>query len=190
MVRSSRGWFVAVAVAVVAAVVIPVAPGRAVPSGSADVAAGSEAHAGHGWPRDATASGPAVEVRVEGTASAEGTISVIGRNTLREVVQPVPPGYDGLVRPQLSAGLGRFIYIYLDRGDWIYLYGLGRTVATIVLCRQLTSTLAGAIACGVASYIVGQWVIEKTAPPRGWCREFKFWYNGGSAGTKLVRRSC
>jgi hypothetical protein len=112
-----------------------------------------------------------IEVRYEGN----GTTATVGGPT------------EGT---NVSVGLGWYIYVYLDRGDWIWLAGLGYTAATAALCAILVATVVGAVACAVAAYIIGSWVIPKTAPPTGYCREFKFTYWGTFAGTKLVRRSC
>lgn len=96
----------------------------------------------------------------------------------------------GLVQPQFSVGLGWYIYVYLNRGDWNHLVGLGAGGAATALCRWLAPTLKGALACFVASYIVITFVFRLSAPPSGYCREFKFTYQGHFAGTKLVKRSC
>ena len=112
-----------------------------------------------------------VEVRQVGTSS---------------VVAPSGP----IEGKDFSIGLGWYIYVYLDRGDWIYLAGLGYAGASAALCAWLVVTIAGAIACGMAAYIVGSWIIPKTAPPTGYCREFKFSYAGTYSGSKLVKRSC
>lgn len=32
---------------------------------------------------------------------------------------------DGSIQPQFQVGLGWYIYVYLNRGDWLYLAGLG-----------------------------------------------------------------
>ena len=92
---------------------------------------------------------------------------------------------------KISVGFGWRIYVYLDRGDWIWLAGLGFTAGAAALCTALLSGgVASGVACAVAAYIVGTWVINYSAPPSGWCREFKFYYWGGFDGTKLVKRSC
>jgi hypothetical protein len=91
---------------------------------------------------------------------------------------------------QVSVGLGWYIYIYLNRGDWIYLAGLGYTAATAALCAWLLPTIAGAVACAVAAYIIGTWVIKTSAPPAGYCRELKFNYVGIFSGSKLIKRTC
>lgn len=92
--------------------------------------------------------------------------------------------------PNFTVGLGWYIYVYLNRGDWIYLAGLGAAAATAALCWWLTPTLAGAVACAIAAYIVTFYIIKKSAPARGYCREFKFTYVGTFAGYKTVQRSC
>lgn len=89
----------------------------------------------------------------------------------------------------ISVGFGWRIYVYLDRGDWIWLAGLGYTAATSALCAALVSSGVGAVACGIAAYIIGSWVIPRSAPPTGYCRELSFYYWGGYSGSKLVRRS-
>jgi hypothetical protein len=96
----------------------------------------------------------------------------------------------GLDRPQFSVGLGWYTYLYLDRGDWLFLAGLGHTAATAALCAWLARTIGGAVACAVAAYVVGYHVLNWSTPPNGTCRESKFDYAGNSRGTKLVRRSC
>jgi len=96
----------------------------------------------------------------------------------------------GLVQPQFSVGLGWYQYIYLSHDDWIYLAGLGGAAGAAALCWWLTPTIGGAIACAVASYIVLTYVINRTAPPVGYCGEFRFYYGGGFAGYKLVKRTC
>ena len=78
---------------------------------------------------------------------------------------------------RISIGLGWRIYVYLDRGDWIWLAGLGYAGATSALCFSLASSgLGNAVACGIAAYIIGSWVIPRSAPPSGYCRELKFYY--------------
>lgn len=93
---------------------------------------------------------------------------------------------DSVVQPQWSVGFGWYIYIYLTRSDWIYLAGLGGAVGSAVLCGWLAGVL-GVVACAVAAYIVFTWIGNYTAPPSGWCREFRFTYIGTPAGSKLVR---
>lgn len=95
-----------------------------------------------------------------------------------------------LDQPQFSVRLGWYIYMYLDRGDWIFLAGLGYTAATAALCAWLVPTIGGAVACAVAAYVIGYYVINWSAPPYGYCREFKFNYAGTFRGTKLVKRGC
>jgi hypothetical protein len=92
--------------------------------------------------------------------------------------------------PNFTVGLGWYIYIYLNRHDWIYLGGLSATAATAALCAWLLPTIGGAIACAVASFIIIDYVMRRTAPARGYCREFKFTYAGTFAGYKTVKRSC
>lgn len=94
-------------------------------------------------------------------------------------------------RVSASDWAGASIYVYLDRGDWIWLAGLGYAGATSALCFSLASSgLGNAVACGIAAYVIGSWVIPRSAPPSGYCRELKFYYWGSYAGSKLVRRSC
>lgn len=97
---------------------------------------------------------------------------------------------NGSAQPQFSVGLGWFIYVYLDRGDWIWLAGLGAAGATTALCGWLLPTLGPQVACAMAAFIVVFWIIARTAPPSGYCREFKFRWGGQFAGTRLVQRSC
>lgn len=130
-------------------------------------------------------------------AAAEGRTEVsheIGDAGGSTVVFRYEPGRTqaggGDVTPQFTVGVGWRVYIYLDRGDWFYLAGLGAAGASAALCWWLTPTLGGAVACAVASYIVVTFILNWTAPPSGYCREFKFTYWGAYDGTKLVRRSC
>ncbi len=92
--------------------------------------------------------------------------------------------------PEWTVGLGRYIYVYLNRGDWFWLAGLPRIVATTVICGWLTPTVGPAIACAMAIYIAATPLVAWTAPPSGYCKEIKFWYNGLFAGGKNVKRSC
>jgi hypothetical protein len=82
--------------------------------------------------------------------------------------------------------VGWYIYVYVSRGDWIYLAGLGAAMATSVLCGWLTPTVGPAIACAAAAFIVTTFIVVLTAPKAGYCREFRIGY----ADWKDVRRSC
>ena len=92
--------------------------------------------------------------------------------------------------PDFSVGLGWYIYVYLDRGDWEFLAGLGYAGATAALCAWLTPTIVGAVGCGVIAYVIGYFVIKWSAPSPGYCRELRFTYSGVYVGSKLVKRSC
>ena len=130
-------------------------------------------------------------------AAAEGRTEVshpIADSTGSRVVFRYEPGGQqaggGEVSPQFTVGLGWRVYIYMNRGDWLYLAGLGAAGASAALCWWLTPTLGGAVACAIASYIVVTFLLNWSAPPSGYCREFRFTYGGGYDGTKLVRRGC
>ncbi|MGV1010501.1 MAG: hypothetical protein ACOYBY_18190, partial [Dermatophilaceae bacterium] len=96
----------------------------------------------------------------------------------------------GTASPQVSVGLGWYVYIYLNAGNINWLRGLGYTAATGALCALLVETVVGAIACGVAAYIVYTIFYRPTVLPSGYCIEYKFTYGGSFVGSKLVRRSC
>lgn len=101
-----------------------------------------------------------------------------------------PKGGQSEVGPQWTVGLGWYAYIYLNRSDWLYLAGLGAAGATAALCWWLTPTLGGAIACAVAAYVVTHYILTRSAPPAGYCAEFKFTYAGTFAGYKVLKRNC
>lgn len=91
---------------------------------------------------------------------------------------------------RVSVGLGWYVYIYLNAGNINWLRGLGYTAATGALCALLVETVVGAIACGVAAYIVYTIFYRPTVLPSGYCMEYKFTYAGSYVSRKLVRRSC
>jgi hypothetical protein len=123
-------------------------------------------------------------------SEAEQQFGLTGDSRVIVTCEPAKTHVGSDPQPNLTIGLGWYIYIYLNRGDWLYLAGLGYTAAAAALCAWLTPTIAGAVACAVAAYIIGNYVIKRTAPPRGYCAEFKFNYWGTFAGYKLVQRSC
>lgn len=92
--------------------------------------------------------------------------------------------------PQIRVGAGWYLYVYLNRGDFHWLLGLGYAAASAALCSILAPTIAGAIACGVVAYIIWS-VVESQSPPwNGYCVEIKINWWGGLAGTKWVHRNC
>jgi hypothetical protein len=95
-----------------------------------------------------------------------------------------------MVHPQWTVGLGWYIYIYLNRGDWLRLanYSVAAIVAVVVTLLSEDPATA-AVAAIIAVYLAEQ-LGKHTAPPRGYCAELKFYYWGGFAGYKLVKRSC
>ena len=90
-----------------------------------------------------------------------------------------------------TVGAGWSLYLYLNRGDVNWLYGLGYTAATAALCVWLTPTIIGGVICGVAAYVIWT-VIQRWAwqVPSGYCVEAKFSYGGSFQGSKLVKRNC
>ncbi len=100
------------------------------------------------------------------------------------------PTASGTLNPQFQVGLGWYIYVYLDRGDWEFLAGLGLAGASAALCGWLAPSVVGGIACGTIAYVIAYLVVKWSAPPPGYCRELKFTYAGLYVGTNLVRRSC
>ena len=175
---------------------VPASPGIAVVE-TADVAAAPPAEVGTESPGARSDVGSEAFEGSSGFGRGEGPVVVAGDKALPAIGDLAPPVVEELVQPEASVGLGRYIYVYLDRGDWNYLGSLGRTVAGGALCRLLAKTLPTWLACTIGGFIVGRWVIERAAPPAGWCREFKFrypadpyWAMNSFAGTKLVRRSC
>lgn len=87
-------------------------------------------------------------------------------------------------------GLGWYVYVYLNAGDINWLRGLGYTAATGALCALLAETVVGAIACGVAAYIVWTIFYRPTKLPKGYCMEYAFTYAGSVHSVKPVRTSC
>lgn len=96
----------------------------------------------------------------------------------------------GTALPQVNVGLGWSVYVYLNAGNINWLRGLGYTAATGTLCALLIETVIGAIACGVAAYIVYTIFYQPTVLPAGYCMEYKFSYAGTYQSRKLVKRSC
>lgn len=125
-----------------------------------------------------------------GVAAVEQRFGLTGGSLVAVRCEPTGSSPHG-ISPQWTVGLGWYSYVYLDRGDWIWLAGLGFTAASAALCFLLTGALGPAVACAVAAYIVGNYVIKRAAPPAGYCAEFKFTYvTLTSAGYKLVKRRC
>jgi hypothetical protein len=92
--------------------------------------------------------------------------------------------------PQVRVGAGWYLYVYLNRGDFHWLLGLGYAAASAALCAILAPTIAGAIACGVVAYIIWS-VVESQSPPwYGYCLEIRINWWGTLAGPKWVRRTC
>ena len=91
-------------------------------------------------------------------------------------------------------GTGWYLYVYLNRSDWQFLQGLGAAVASTTLCWWLTPALGYAIGCAVASHLITYYVIKYSAPPPGYCAEFKFaWAGLGTlppVGYTWVYRNC
>jgi len=96
----------------------------------------------------------------------------------------------GTITPQVTVGLGWSIYVYLNAGNINWLRTLGYNAASIALCAILVVTVAGAVACGIAAWIVYEIFYHPTVLPTGYCMEYSFSYGGGYQGSKLVKRTC
>lgn len=98
---------------------------------------------------------------------------------------------DSRFSPYASVGLGWYVYVYLSRSDYQWLQTLSGAVAMYYVCLWVTAAgVIPGVACAIAAAIVYYYLTAGWTPPSGYCREFKFTYGGGYAGTKLVRRSC
>ena len=125
--------------------------------------------------------------------SPDGDVTCVAVNEDGSVADGLPPQVlapdDGGYGTEWTVGVGWYVYLYLNRNDVHWLFGLGYAGAASVICGMLVSTIAGAFACGAGAYII--WEVIKDyvyVIPYNKCLELKFRF--GFEGAKLVTRSC
>jgi hypothetical protein len=131
-----------------------------------------------------------LDAQEQGLTEVEQGFGPSGESRVVFRYEEIRPTMKRPLAPTFRIELGWNIYIYLSRGDWFYLAGLGAAAAAGALCWWLTPALGGAIACAIAVYIISYYVISRSAPRSGWCARFVFRYWGAFVGYSLVRRSC
>jgi hypothetical protein len=67
---------------------------------------------------------------------------------------------------------------------------VGFTAALSYVCWLLVESGVGTVACAVATLLVTSYIVNKFAPPVGYCKEIKFGYNGSFEGIKNIKMSC
>lgn len=92
--------------------------------------------------------------------------------------------------PQWNVGFGKFIYVYLSRDDFFYIANMALTAALSYVCWLLVESGVGTVACAIAALLVTTYIVNKYAPPVGYCKEFKFGYNGSREDMKNIQRVC
>jgi hypothetical protein len=105
--------------------------------------------------------------------------------------EAAPDPAPGEVTSEVAVGVGwTAVYIYLNRSNVNWLYGLGYSGATAVLCFWATSTGLGAFTCAGLSYVLWSVIAHYAYQvPSGYCLQIKItWW--GSVSSSLVRRTC
>jgi hypothetical protein len=138
----------------------------------------------------ADATGPTIVIEHDGLVMTEfdassptQSQSSLLEQALREGT--VLPSTPGTVTPQVSIGMGWYIYVYLNSNDISKLATAGASGAAGILCGGGWSGVACAAA---AATIVSD---LPTPPPAGYCVELRF-VHGTTVPLppKLVKRSC
>jgi hypothetical protein len=110
------------------------------------------------------------------------------------IVTPPDPGTGGV--SNITAGSGWYLYVYLNRGDYEFLIGLGYAGASAAICGLLAPSVLGGIACAVVATIIWGVITSPTVQSRnraawvGYCLEVRITYVGTLSGYKFVRRNC